>query len=72
MEHPLPLADNVEYFEEVTYQGKTIKVGDTVIVSQTGQQKAVVVNRITKKQNHYWVGYDGDKGICPWPLVRVK
>ncbi|MCB0213173.1 MAG: hypothetical protein KDJ52_27775 [Anaerolineae bacterium] len=71
MHNQLPMANNAEYFQEVTHQGKTIKVGDTVLVSQTGQQKKVVVSRIVKKQNHYWVSYDGDKGICPWPLVRV-
>lgn len=72
MSHRLPMADDVEYFETVTHQGKTIKVGETVFVSKAGRQVQVEVSSIVKKQNHYWVGYDENSGLCPWPLVKVS
>ena len=72
MHQPLPMADAIEFFDQVTHQGKTVKVGDRVMVSQAGQSIEVEVSVITKKQNHYWVGYDDNRQFCPWPLVKVK
>ena len=72
MHQPLPMADATEFFDQVTHQGKTVKVGDRVMVSQAGQSIEVEVSTISKKQNHYWVGYDDNRQFCPWPLVRVK
>ena len=72
MHQPLPMADATEFFDQVTHQGKTVKVGDQVMVSQAGQSIEVEVSTISKKQNHYWVGYDENRQFCPWPLVRVK
>ncbi|MFQ5614253.1 MAG: hypothetical protein ACE5H9_19190 [Anaerolineae bacterium] len=69
MSEPLPLAGE-EYLEQVEYQGKTIRVGDAVIVPEAGQQRRVEVSSILKKQGHYWVGYDDNRRFCPWPLVR--
>lgn len=71
MSDHLPLA-NEEYFDEVSYQGKTIKIGDKVIVIQAGQQREVEVSSILKKQNHYWVGYEDNSQFCPWPLVKLE
>jgi len=68
----LPMAKEEEMFEQVDHQGKTIKIGDSVLVLQAGQQQEVVVSSLVKKQNHYWVGYNNDKQYCPWPLVRRK
>ena len=60
-----------EHFEEVNHQGKTLKVGDEVIVNQAGQVRTVVVSSISRKQGHYWVAYDNDARLCPWSLVRL-
>jgi hypothetical protein len=60
-----------EYFDKVTYQGKTIKVGDRVIVRQAGEEKVVEVTSIIKKQGHFWVGYEANQQFFPWPLVRL-
>ncbi len=69
MSHALPMAEE-EYFDEVEYQSQTIKVGDTVIVHHTGEEKMVEVTSLSKKQGHYWVGFDHNNHVCPWPLVR--
>jgi hypothetical protein len=66
----LPLAQE-EFFDQVTYQGKTIKVGDKVIVRQAGEEKTVEVTSLVKKQGHYWVGYEANQHFYPWPLVRL-
>ena len=66
----LPMADQ-ENFDEVNHQGKHIKVGDKVVVQQAGEETVVEVSSISKKQGHYWVGYDDDNHFCPWPLVRL-
>jgi len=67
----LDQSDGPEYFKEVNHQGKTLRVGDEVIVNQAGQVRTVVVSSITRKQGHFWVGYDEDARVCPWPLVRL-
>jgi hypothetical protein len=61
-----------ESFERVTHQGKTITVGDEVQVNQAGQQRVVIVSSITRQAGHYWVGYDEDAQVCPWPLVKSR
>lgn len=66
----LPLAQE-EYFDEVTHQGKTIKVGDKVIVREAGEEKTMEVTSIVRKQGHYWVGYEVNRQFYPWPLVRL-
>jgi len=66
----LPMADQ-ENFDEVSHQGKRLKVGDRVIVPQAGEERVVEVSSLSKKQGHYWVGYDDDTHFCPWPLVRL-
>ncbi len=66
----LPIVDE-ENFDEVTYQGKVIKVTDTVIVPQAGEKRKVMVSSISKKAGHYWVGYDDNTRACPWPLVQT-
>ncbi len=71
MSYSLPMAEE-EYFDKVEHQGKVIKTGDTVIVSQAGKEKAVEVSSIIRKQGHYWVGYNNNAPYCPWPLVRLK
>ena len=71
MNEQIPLA-NEEFFDEVSYQGKTIKVGDSVMVQRAGQSLEVEVSSIKKMQNHFWVGYDTNKHFCPWPLVRLR
>jgi hypothetical protein len=68
----LPLANDEEFFQEVTHQGKTIKVGDQVIVVVAGETRLVEVTSLVKRQGHYWVGYDADQHYYPWPLVRLK
>lgn len=65
----LPLAQE-ESFDEVTHQGKTIKVGDKVVVREAGAEKVVEVTSLIKKQGHYWVGYETNQHFYPWPLVR--
>ncbi len=70
MSQPLPMAQK-EYFEEVTHQGKTIKVGDKVLVNHAGQKQMVEVSSIFKKQQHYWVAYNHNQHVCPWPLAQV-
>lgn len=70
MNDQIPLV-NEQFFDEISYQGKTIKVGDRVIVQQAGQSIKVEVCSIIKKHNHYWVGYDDNKYKCPWPLVGL-
>ncbi len=67
----IPLDDR-EFFENVKYQGKRIKVGDSVIVRQAGQTRQVEVSGIFKSQGHYWVGYEENQQFCPWPLVQVS
>jgi hypothetical protein len=67
----LPMASDEEFFEEVTHQGKTIKVGDQVIIQAAGESHTVEVTRLVKRQGHYWVGYDSDQ-FYPWPLVKLK
>ena len=69
MTNPLPLLQD-EYFETVSHQGKTLAVGDKVIVNHAGQLKEVTVSSIYKKQGHYWIGYDDNRHNCPWPLVQ--
>jgi len=59
-----------EHFDEVSHQGKTIKVGDKVIVRQAGEEKVVEVTSIAKKQGHFWVGYNTNQHFYPWPLIR--
>lgn len=71
MSQALPVSGE-EYFDEVSHQGKTIKVGDWVIVPDAGQKIEVEVSGILKKQGHYWVGYQQNQRFCPWPLVRLK
>ena len=71
MSYNLPMAEE-EYFDEVEHQGKVIKKGDTVMVSQAGKDIAVKVSSIIRKQGHYWVGYNNNAHYCPWPLVRLK
>ncbi|MEM7348126.1 MAG: hypothetical protein AAF485_28170 [Chloroflexota bacterium] len=63
---------NEEYFETVTYGGKTISVGDEVIVPHLGKMQLVEVTSLVKKQDHYWVGYDANQKLVPWPLVKLK
>ena len=70
MTHSLSIAQE-EYFDEVSHQGKTIKVGDKVIVWQAGEEKIVEVTSIVKKQGHYWVGYEANQQFYPWPLIRL-
>jgi hypothetical protein len=72
MNHSLPLSEPEAFFPEVSHQGKTIKVGDTVLVHHAGQRQTVIVSGILKKQNHYWVAYNENKHFCPWPLVSLK
>ena len=72
MSHPLPLAQLEQYFSEVSHQGKTIKVGDTVVVHHAGQRQPVTVSGILLKSNHYWIGYHNNQFFCPWPLVNLK
>lgn len=67
----LPMMEE-EHFDEVKHQGKIISVGDSVIVPQAGQQRLVTVSSISKKQGHYWVGYDDNAHFCPWPLARLQ
>ena len=66
----LQSTDGPQQFEEVSHQGKTIRLGDTVLVNHKGQSKEVVVSSLTERQGHYWVGYDEDTHSCPWPLAR--
>lgn len=70
MDQPIPLNEK-EFFEEVTHQGKTIKVGDQVIIRQAGQIRLVEVSSLSKSQGHYWVGYNNNQQVCPWPLVQL-
>ena len=67
----LPMASDEEFFETVTHQGKTIKVGDQVVIQAAGDSRTVEVTSLVKRQGHYWVGYEG-KQFYPWPLVRLK
>ncbi len=60
-----------EQFDQVNHQGKTIQVGDRVLISRAGQQQEVTVSSIIKKQGHFWVGYDADTHFCPWPIVQM-
>jgi hypothetical protein len=71
MHQQLPITKSEEALDEVSYQGKTIKVGDTVLVHHAGQQQEVEVSSILKKNGHYWVGYQADSRFCPWPLVQL-
>jgi hypothetical protein len=71
MSELLPLSED-GFFDEVTHQGKTIKVGDEVVVNHAGRQQVVTVSSISRKQDHYWVGYLDDQHFCPWPLVQLK
>ena len=66
---PLPQPD--QPFTEVTHQGKQIKIGDEVIVHNAGERHTVTVSSITKRSNHYWVGYANNQHFCPWPLVQI-
>lgn len=66
----LPLSQE-EFFDQVTHQGKTIKIGDKVIVRKAGEEKIVEVTSLVKKQGHYWVGYEANQQFYPWPLVRM-
>ncbi|MCL4299452.1 MAG: hypothetical protein KJ077_27195 [Anaerolineae bacterium] len=66
----LPLSQE-EYFDKVSHQGKTIKVGDKVVVREAGEEKTVEVTSIIKKQGHFWVGYEANQHSYPWPLVRL-
>lgn len=70
MSHQIPLNEKA-FFNEVSHQGKTIKVGDQVIVPQAGQSRVVEVRSISLTQGHYWIGYDANQ-VCPWPLVRLQ
>lgn len=65
----LPLF-NDEHFDEVTHQGKQLKVGQPVLVPQAGQTQRVIVTSLVKRQGHYWVGYHDNQKFCPWPLAR--
>ncbi len=67
----LQSSNDPEYFDEVNHQNKTIKVGDEIIVNQAGQNKTVTVSCLFRKQGHYWVGYENDAHVCPWPLMRT-
>ena len=68
----MPNGSGEEFFETVTYQGKTISVGNRVVVRQAGQKKVVEVSGIRKNRGHYWVGYNDNKDFCPWPLVSLE
>ena len=70
MSQAQPLADD-GFFDEVSHQGKRIKVGDKVMVNHAGERRVVGVSTIFRKQGHYWVGYDNDQHRCPWPLVQL-
>jgi hypothetical protein len=59
-----------EHFDEVTHQGKTLKVGDKIIVREVGEERIVEVTSIVKKQGHFWVGYEANQHFYPWPLVQ--
>ena len=65
----LPIIDD-EQFDEVNHQGKRLKVGDTVMVPQAGQQLVVTISSLVKRQGHYWVGYQDNQHFCPWPLTQ--
>lgn len=68
----LPLSEAEQSLSEATHQGKTIKVGDTVVVHHAGERQVVTVSGILKKSNHFWVGYHDNQHFCPWPLVNLK
>lgn len=70
MNQPISL-EGREFFDDVTHQGKRIKVGDEVLVPQAGQTRRVTVSGISKSQGHYWVGYEENRKFCPWPLARL-
>ena len=72
MTHSLPVIEPEESFAEITHQGKTLKVGDSVFVPQAGTKKEVEISSILKRSGHYWVGYENNKQYCPWPLVQLK
>ena len=69
MTNAFPLFED-EFFDKVSRQGKTIAVGDKVVVNHAGQRREAVVTSISRKQGHYWVGYDENQHVCPWPLVQ--
>jgi len=72
MTHSLPVIEPEESFAEVTYKGKTLKVGNPVFVQHSGTRKEVEISSILKRSGHYWVGYESNKHYCPWPLVQLK
>jgi hypothetical protein len=65
----IPLSAPEQTLTDVTHQGKTIRVGDKVIVHHSGDRRTVTVDSIVKRDNHYWVGYNNGQHFCPWPLV---
>ena len=67
----IPLGAQEQSFETVTYQNKTITVGDRVTVHHSGDRRTVAVTGIVKRENHLWVGYDNNRHFCPWPLVQT-
>ncbi len=67
----LPMASDEEFFQEVSHQGKTIRVGDRAIIQAGGETRTVEVTSLVKRQGHYWIGY-GEGQFYPWPLVRLK
>ena len=67
----LPMAEEAS-FNEISHQGKTIRVGDEIIIREAGETRTATVSSIVQRQGHYWVGYDDNAKFYPWPLVQKK